>query len=98
MTNIQEMPTDDVIERAKARIEKMKQAAEELTEELSLPSETKYDVLSVMFDQEQAQYAEAKPLHHGVAVRQEVLGSQHLDAALGSTDLVVLYVTADQPT
>src|SRR5438128_1564136 len=39
------------VERAKERIDRMKQAAAELTEELGLPQEAKYDLLSTIYNQ-----------------------------------------------
>lgn len=50
MTNDEQMGSDDLVERAQARLERMNEVAEELTRELDLPPEAKYDVLSVVYD------------------------------------------------
>ena len=50
MTNDEYTQPDDLVERAQARLERMNEVAEELTRELDLPPEAKYDVLSVVYD------------------------------------------------
>lgn len=50
MTNDEQMESDDLVGRAQARLERMNEVAEELTRELDLPPEAKYDVLSVVYD------------------------------------------------
>lgn len=63
MTNDEHMGSDDLVERAQARLERMNEVAEELTRELDLPPEAKYDVLSVVYDNEAL--APAAALHNG---------------------------------
>ncbi len=50
MANTFDRHSDDFVERARARIEHMNGAAEELREELGLPPGTEYEVLSMMYD------------------------------------------------
>jgi hypothetical protein len=45
--------SEDLVERVKARINRMNQAAAEITKELGLPAETKHVVLSVLYGGEQ---------------------------------------------
>src|SRR5438552_18711560 len=52
MANSQEIRSIKFVEEAKARIDRMKHVAAELTEELGLPAEAKYDVLSEIYGQE----------------------------------------------
>ena len=54
MTNDEHTRSDDFVERAQARLERMNEVAAELTRELDLPPEAKYDVLSVVYDNETA--------------------------------------------
>lgn len=49
MTNQQDMPTGGFIERANARIARMKQAAKDLAQELGLPPGAEYDLLAGMY-------------------------------------------------
>ncbi len=50
MTNDERTQPEDLVERAQKRLERMNEVAEELTRELDLPPEAKYDVLSVVYD------------------------------------------------
>jgi ABC-type branched-subunit amino acid transport system substrate-binding protein len=50
VTNDEHTQPDDLVERAQARLERMNEVAEELTRELDLPPEAKYDLLSIVYD------------------------------------------------
>jgi len=50
VTNDEHTQPEDFVERAQARLERMNEVVEELTRELDLPPEAKYDVLSVVYD------------------------------------------------
>lgn len=76
MTNDEHRQPDDFVERAQARLERMNEVAEELTRELDLPPEAKYDVLSVVYDNDTpapaaAPYSEQGQTGRAIPFREE---------------------------